>query len=150
MKRRVVKKKMKRILNGELPVMFKLSAMTELIKVSSKTGSIQFRNYIFSKFTRIIMFTRFSTSLHKDVVTVSEHDRIDEIGFSSWCKAMNWICKQVEIAYDNDKGLECYVLDSGHYRYRVYFLEIRDNQVLSGLKKITGYTGNILKMDCTF
>lgn len=149
MKRRVVKKKMRRILNSELPTMFKLSAMTELIKASSKSGSIKFKKYIFNKFTKIIMFARFSTSSHKDVVTVSEHDRVDEISFSSWHKAMNWICKQAEIAYDNDKGVECYVLDSGHYRYRMYFLEIRNNEVLSGLKKITGYTRNILKINCT-
>lgn len=102
MKRRVLKKKMRQILNSELPTMFKLSAMTELIKTSPKSGLFPFKIYI----------TRFSTSLYKGYVTVSEHDCIDEIGFSSWLKAMTWICKQAKVG-----GSE-YVIDSGHYRYR--------------------------------
>jgi hypothetical protein len=110
MKRRVVKKQMRRILNSELPVMFKLSAMHEMIKASQKSGLFQFKN-LYS-----LNFDRFSTSdLHKGYVTVSEHDRIDEIGFSNWHKAMTWICKQAKVC-----GSE-YVVDSGHYRYRVYF-----------------------------
>ena len=110
MKRRVVKKRMRRILNSELPTMFKLSAMHELIKASSKSGLFQFKN-LYS-----LDFDRFSTSdLHKGYVTVSEHDCIDEISFSSWHKAMIWICKQEKVG-----GSE-YVVDSGHYRYRVYF-----------------------------
>ena len=114
MKRRVLKKQMRRIINSELPVMFKLSAMHEMINVSSKSGIFQFKGYTFNKFNGILMFTRFSTSLHKGYVTVSEHDCIEEIGFSSWHKALNWICKQAKV----DSSV--YVIDSGHYRYRVY------------------------------
>jgi hypothetical protein len=107
MKRRIVKKQMKRILNSESPTMFKLSAMRELIKASPKSGLYPFKKNI----------TRFWTSLqkHKGVVTVSEHDLIDEIGFSSWRKAITWICKQAKTC-----GSE-YEIDSGHYRYIVYF-----------------------------
>ena len=105
MKRRVLKKRMRRILNSELPTMFKLSAMHELIKASPKSGLFSFKNYI----------TRFSTSLHKGHVTVSEHGCIDEIGFSSWHKAMLWLCKQAKLRRSE------YVIDSGYYRYRVYF-----------------------------
>lgn len=107
MKRRIVKKQMRQIINSELPTMFKLSAMRELIKASPKSGLYPFKKYI----------TRFWTSLqkHKGVVTVSEQDRIDEIGFSSWRKAITWICKQAKAC-----GSE-YEIDSGHYRYRVYF-----------------------------
>ena len=114
MKRRVLKKKMRRILNSELPTMFKLSAMNHLIKSSQKSSWFQFKDYPY------VRFERFSTSLHKGAVTVSEHDRIDEIGFSSWHKAMTWICKQAKRVSDYEvKGSE-YVVDSGYYRYRVY------------------------------
>ena len=64
MKRRVVKKQMRRILNSELPVMFKLSAMHELIKASQKSSWFQFRDLPY------VLFDRFSTSLHKGAVTV--------------------------------------------------------------------------------
>lgn len=115
MKRRVLKKKMRRILNSELPVMFKLSAMNHLIKSSPKSSCFQFKDY------PNVKYERFSTSLHKGAVTASEHDRIDEIGFSSWHKAMTWICKQAKRVSDYEvKGSE-YVVDSGYYCYRVYF-----------------------------
>ena len=115
MKRRIVKKQMKRILNSELPALFKLSAMHELIKASQKSSWFQFKDYPY------VRFERFSESLHKGAVTVSEHDCIDEIGFSSWHKAMIWICKQAKRVGECEvKGSE-YVIDSGHYRYRTYF-----------------------------
>lgn len=116
MKRRVVKKRMRRILNSELPVMFKLSAMHEMIKASQKSGLFQFKN-LYS-----LNFDRFSTSdLHKGYVTVSEHDRIDEIGFNSWHTALTWICKQAKRVGEYEVQGSEYVVDSGHYRYRVYF-----------------------------
>lgn len=74
MKRRVLKKRMKQIINSELPVMFKLSAMHELIKISQKSSWFQFNDYPY------VRFERFSTSLHKGTVTASEHDCIDGIG----------------------------------------------------------------------
>lgn len=115
MKRRMVKKQMKRILNSKLPVMFKLSAMNELIKASQRSGWFQFTDYPY------VRFERFSTSLHKDGITVSENCCVDEIVFSSWHKALTWICKQAKrISEYEIQGSE-YVIDSGHYRYRVYF-----------------------------
>lgn len=108
MKRRIVKKQMRRILNSELPTMFKLSAMHELIKASQRSSWFQFKDYPY------VRFERFSTTLHKGIVTVSEHERVDEIGFSSWHNAMNWICTQAKTDTE-------YVVDSGHYRYRVCF-----------------------------
>ena len=77
MKRRVLKKQMRRILNKEFPVMFKLSAMTRLIKSSPKSSLFKLNA------CPNVKFERFSTSLHKGYVTVSEHNRIDEIGFST-------------------------------------------------------------------
>ena len=38
MKRRVLKKQMRRVLDSALPTMFKLSAMHELIKASQKSS----------------------------------------------------------------------------------------------------------------
>jgi len=116
MKHRVLKKKMKRVLNSELPTTFKLSAMHELIKTSQKSSWFQFKDYPY------VRFERFSTTLHKDCITVSEHDRVDEIGFSNWCQALTWICKQAKWSNKADTvDASDYVVDSGHYRYRVYF-----------------------------
>lgn len=109
MKRRVLKKKMRRVLNSALPTTFKLSAMHELIKISEKSSWFQLKDLPY------VRFERFSTTLHKGCVTVSEYDRVDEIGFNLWHQAMTWICKQAKVS-----GSE-YVIDSGHYRYRVYF-----------------------------
>lgn len=108
MKRRVVKKQMKRVLDSELPTMFKLSAMHELIKASQKSSWFQFKDFPY------VRFDRFSTTLHKGVITVSEHDKVDELGFSLWRQAITWICKQAKLNTE-------YVLDSGHFRYRVFF-----------------------------
>ena len=116
MKRRVLKKQMRHILNNELPTMFKLSAMHELIKASQKSNWFQFKDYPY------VRFERFSTTLHKGVITVSEHDTVDEIGFSSWCQALTWICKQAKRIGEYEVHGSEYVVDSGHYRYRVYFL----------------------------
>lgn len=115
MKRRVLKKQMKCVLNSALPIMVKLSAMNELIKVSQKSSWFQFKDYPY------VRFKRFSTSLHKSCITVSEHDKVDEIGFSSWRKAMTWICKQAKRVSEYEVQGSEYVVDSGHYRYRVYF-----------------------------
>lgn len=115
MKRRVLKKQMKRVLNSALPTMFKLSAMNELIKVSQKSSWFQFNDYPY------VRFERFSTSLHKSCITVSEDDMVDEIGFSSWHKAMTWICKQAKRVSEYEVQGSEYVVDSGHYCYRVYF-----------------------------
>lgn len=115
MKRRVVKKRMRRILNSELPTMFKLSAMDKLIKASQKSSWFQFKDLPY------VRFDRFSTTLHKGVITVSEHDKVDETGFSSWCQALTWVCKQAKrVGKYEVQGSE-YVVDSGHYRYRIYF-----------------------------
>ncbi len=115
MKHRVLKKKMKRIINSELPVMFKLSAMDELIKTSQKSNWFQFKDYPY------VRFERFSTTLHKDYVTVSEDDRVDEICFCNWRQALTWICKQAKrVGEYGVQGSE-YIVDSGYYRYRVYF-----------------------------
>lgn len=115
MKRRVVKKQMRRVIDSELPVMFKLSAIHGLIKTSQKSNWFQFKDYPY------VRFERFSTSLYKGAVTASEHDRIDEIGFSSWHKAITWICKQAKRISEYEVQGSEYVVDSGHYRYRVYF-----------------------------
>jgi hypothetical protein len=115
MKRRALKKKMKQILNSELPTTFKLSAMHELIKTSQKSSWFQFNDYPY------VRFERFSTTLHKDCVAVSEHDSVGEIGFSNWCKALTWICKQAKRVGEYEVQGSEYVVDSGHYRYRVYF-----------------------------
>ena len=115
MKRRVLKKQMRRVLNGELPVMFKLSAMHELIKTSQKSSWFQFKDYPY------VRFDRFSTSLHKGVITVSEHDKVDETGFSSWCQALTWVCKQAKRVGEYEVQGSEYVIDSGYYRYRAYF-----------------------------
>ena len=115
MKRRALKKKMKRILNKEFPVMIKLSAMKELITLSQRSSWFQFKNYPYVRFERL------STSLHKGYVTVSENDCIDEIGFSSWRKAMIWVCKQCKRVDEHEVQESEYIVDSGHYRYKVYF-----------------------------
>ena len=115
MKRRVLKKQMRRVLDSALPTMFKLSAMHELIKASHKSSWFQFNDYPY------VRFDRFSTSLHKGYVTVSEHDHIDEIGFSSWYKALTWICQQAKRVGEYEVQGSEYVVDSGHYRYRTYF-----------------------------
>lgn len=118
MKRRVVKKQMRRLLNSELPSMFRYPVMLILIMSSSKYGLYQFKPYTYKKSTRLLMITRFSTSLHKGCVTVSEHGRIDEIGFSSWHKALTWICKQAQ-SKAKVSGVK-YIVNSGHFRYRVW------------------------------
>ena len=115
MKRRVLKKQMRRVLNSELPVMFKLSAMHELIKTSQKSSWFQFRDFPY------VRFDRFSTTLHKGGITVLEHDKVDETGFSSWCQALTWVCKQAKRVGEYEVQGSEYVIDSGHYRYRVYF-----------------------------
>lgn len=116
MKRRVLKKKMKRVLNSELPTTFKLSAIHELFRVSQRSNWFQFNDYPY------VRFDRFSTSLHKGCITVSEHDCIDETSFSNWRQALIWICKQAKWNNETDTvEASDYVVDSGHYRYRVYF-----------------------------
>ena len=115
MKRRVLKKQMRRVLNSELPIMFKLSAMHELIKTSQKSSWFQFKDLPY------VRFDRFSTTLHKGVITVSEHDKVDEIGFSSWRQALTWVCQQAKRVGEYEVQGSEYVVDSGHYRYRVYF-----------------------------
>ena len=115
MKKRVLRKQMKRVLNSALPTTFKLSAINELIKVSQKSSWFQFRDLPY------IRFDRFSTTLHKGVITVAEHDRVDETCFSSWHQAMTWICKQAKRVGEYEVQGSEYVVDSGFYRYRVYF-----------------------------
>ncbi len=115
MKRRVLKKQMRRILNSELPVMFKLSAMNHLIKSSPKSSLFQFKD------CPNVKFERFSTSLHKGYVTVSEHSRVGDTGFSTWHSATTWIYNQVKNISNGKSQCSDYVIDSGHYRYRVYF-----------------------------
>ena len=115
MKRRVLKKKMNRLISSELPTMLKLSAMQELIKLSQRSSWFQFRDYPY------VRFERFSTSFHKGNITVSENDCVDEICFSSWCKAMIWICKQAKHVGECEVQGSEYIVDSGHYRYKVYF-----------------------------
>lgn len=115
MKRRALKKKMKRILNSELPTTVKLSAMHELINLSQKSSWFQFKDYPY------VRFNRFSTSLHNGCITVSEHDSAGEIGFSNWRQALTWICKQAKRVGEYEVQGSEYVVDSGHYRYRVYF-----------------------------
>ena len=115
MKRRALKKKMKRILNEELSAMIKLSVIQELIKLSQRSSWFQFEDYPYVRFERL------SASLHKGYVTVSENDCIDEIGFSSWRKAMIWICKQGKRVDEQEVRGSEYIVDSGHYRYRIHF-----------------------------
>lgn len=106
---------MRRVLDSALPTTFKLSAMHELIKVSQKSSWFQFSDFPYAR------FDRFSITLHKGCVTVSEYDGVDETCFTSWHQAMTWICKQAKRITDYGvKGSE-YVVDSGKYRYRVYF-----------------------------
>ena len=115
MKRRVLKKKMKRILNGELSAMIKLSVMQELIKLSQRSSWFQFEDYPY------VRFERFSTSSNKGYVTVLERDCVDGICFVSWYKGLAWICKQAKRVGECEvKGSE-YIVDSGHYRYTIYF-----------------------------
>lgn len=120
MKRRVLKKQMRRVLNSELPVMFKLSAMHELIKASHKSSWFQFKDFPY------VRFDRFSTTLHKGVITVSEHECLNETGFSSWRQALTWICKQAKRVGEYEVQGSEYVVDSGHYRYRVYFPKMQE------------------------
>ena len=120
MKRGVVKKKMRRILNRELPTMIKISSIHVLVKVSSKSSLFKPSGY------PCVRVERFSTSLHKGVVTVSKNCCVDEIAFSTWHSALTWICKQTKCADDYDAQCSKYIVDSGHYRYRVYFLRNHD------------------------
>ena len=120
MKHRVIKKRMRRILNRKLPTTFKLSVIHELISLSQKSSWFQFKDYPY------VRFNRFSTSLHKDSVSVSEHDRVDEIGFSNWRQALTWICKQAKHISEYEVQGSEYVVDSGHYRYRFYFPKIHE------------------------
>lgn len=46
---------------------------------------------------------------------------IDETSFSSWRSAMIWICKQAKRVGEYEVQGSEYVVDSGHYLYRVYF-----------------------------
>lgn len=115
MKNRVLNKQMRRILSSELPVTFKLSAMNRLIKSSPKFSLFQLNDY------PNVKLDRFSTSLHKGVITVSEHDRVGDIGFSTWHSAMTWVCNQIRNISNGKTQCSDYVIDSGHYRYRVYF-----------------------------
>lgn len=120
MKRRVLKKQMRRVLDSALPTMFKLSAMHELIKASQKSSWFQFKDLPY------VRFDRFSTTLHKGVITVSEYDKVDELGFNSWRQALTWICQQAKRVGEYEvQGFE-YVVDSGHYRYRVYFPKMQE------------------------
>ena len=115
MKRRVLIKQLKRALKRNLPTIFKRPAIKVLINISPMHSWFQFNDYPY------VIFERFSTSLHKGVVSVSEYDCVDKIHFSSWYQAMSWICKQAKRVSDYEvKGSE-YVVDSGHYRYKVYF-----------------------------
>lgn len=107
MKRRILKKHMNQILDSNLPTVLKLSAMHSLMECVRKYDVFLHNNLL-------LEYKRFSTTLHKGIVTVSEHERVDEVSFSSWYKAMVWICKQAKTDTE-------YVVDSGHYRYRVCF-----------------------------
>ena len=69
---------MKRELNNSnLPAIFKLSAMQVLINISSRHSWFQFNDYPY------VIFERFSTTLRKDIVSVSEYDCVDKIHFIS-------------------------------------------------------------------
>lgn len=52
MKRRVLKKQMRRVLDSALPTMFKLSAMHEFIKASQKSSWFQFSDLPYVRFDR--------------------------------------------------------------------------------------------------
>ena len=107
---------MNRLLNNEeLQTTFKLSAMKKLINISHRSSWFQFKDYPYVRFERL------STSLHKGYVTVQDNDCIDEISFSSWSKAMIWICKQCKRVDECEVQGSEYIVDSGHYRYKVYF-----------------------------
>ena len=95
--------------------MIKLSVMQELIKLSQRSSWFQFKDYPY------VRFERFSTSLNKGYVTVLENDCIDEIGFSSWRKAMICVCKQCKRVDEHEVQGSEYIVDSGHYSYKVYF-----------------------------
>ena len=120
MKRRVLKKQMKRVLDSALPTMFKLSVMHELIKASQKSSWFQFKDFPY------VRFDRFSITLHKGVITVSEHDKVDETGFSSWRQALTWVCQQAKRVGEYEVQGSEYVVDSGHYRYCVYFPKMQE------------------------
>ena len=120
MKRRVLKKQMRRVLGSELPTMFKFSAMQELIKVSQRSSWFQFKDFPY------VRFDRFSTTLHKGMITASEHDSVDETGFSSWRQALTWICQQAKRVGEYEVQGSEYVVDSGHFRYRVYFPKMQE------------------------
>lgn len=115
MKRRVLKKQMNRLLNSELLTRLKLVTMQELIKLSQRSGWFQFKDYPY------VRFERFSTSSNKGYVTVLERDCVDDISFSSWHKAMIWVCKQAKRVGECEVQGSEYIVDSGHYSYRVYF-----------------------------
>jgi hypothetical protein len=117
MKIRVLKKQTKQVLDSALPTTFKLSAMHQLIELSEKSSWFQYKSYPY------VRFDRFSTTLHKGIVTVSEHDSLNELRFSSWKSAMIWISKQAKrVGEYGVEGPE-YIIDSGHYRYRTNFPE---------------------------
>lgn len=115
MKRRVLIKLLKRALRRNLPTIFKQSAIRALINISPMHSWFQFNDCPY------VIFERFSTSLHKGVVSVSEYDCVDKIHFSSWYHAMIWICKQAKHVSEYEVHGPEYIVDSGHYRYRVYF-----------------------------
>ena len=115
MKRRVLKKQLKLALKRNLSTAFKLFTIHELINISPMHSWFQFNDYPY------VIFERFSTSLHKGVVSVSEYDCVDKIHFSSWYQAMSWVCKQAKRVSECEVQGSEYIVDSGHYRYRVYF-----------------------------
>lgn len=107
MKRCVLIKQQKRELNNSnLPTIFKLSAMPVLINISSRQSWFQFNDYPY------VIFERFSTSLYKGIVTVSEYDCVDKIHFSSWYQAMCWICKQAKRVSAYEVQCPEYIVDS--------------------------------------
>lgn len=120
MKRRVLKKRIKRFLNRELPTVAKQLAIYKLIKASHKSSWFQFKDFPY------VRFDRFSTTLHKGVITVSEHGNVDEISFSSWSQALIWVCKQAKRVSEYEVQGPEYVIDSGHYRYRTHFPKIQE------------------------
>ena len=108
MKRRVLKKKMKRILNSNLPTTFKLSAEHSLItKQPVKSSWFQFKDFPY------VRFDRYSTTVHKNSVIVNEDDCLNELGFSSWRSAMIWICKQAKRVGEYEVQGSEYIFDSG-------------------------------------
>ena len=141
MKRRSLKKYLKKrlnsILDSYLPPAYKILSMHRLIECARKHDVFLYNNLF-------LECKRFSTTIHKgivsvsewvddasfsplykamlwvckqakpDSISVSEHERVDEVSFSSLYNAMVWICKQAKTDTE-------YVVDSGNYRYRVCF-----------------------------